>query len=145
MEMRLLTRESERDVFATRLADARAQHGASFRDVGHTHARNMIRLRAADLYALFETACDHAERMTAGVAIHDLETSRKAARSPTSRITRLDQYWNAATIGRCREAPGCMHGAVSRFRSFDATPAQSSSTWPLGVPITPGSTRRWVS
>ena len=34
MEMRLLTTEGERNVFAQRLADARARDGASFRDGG---------------------------------------------------------------------------------------------------------------
>jgi len=48
MEMRLLTTEGERHVFAQRLADARARHGASFRDIGRSQARNMVRLGAAD-------------------------------------------------------------------------------------------------
>jgi len=82
MEMRLLTTESERNVFARRLADARAQHGASFRDVGRTHAKNMVRLKAADLYALFETERDDAERMTAGVALHDLESFPQSCEEP---------------------------------------------------------------
>jgi hypothetical protein len=54
MEMRLLTTENERNVFARRLADARAGAGASFRDGGATQASNLVRLRSADFYALFE-------------------------------------------------------------------------------------------
>ena len=38
MEMRLLTTDGERNVFAQRLADARAGHGASYRDAGESHA-----------------------------------------------------------------------------------------------------------
>ncbi len=72
MEMRLLTTEGERHVFAQRLAEARSQHGASFRDVGRSQARNVVRLAAADLYGLFETERDDVENMTAGVALHDL-------------------------------------------------------------------------
>jgi hypothetical protein len=72
MEMRLLTTEGERHVFAQRLADARARHGASYRDAGRSQARNMVRLAAADIYGLFDTERDDAERMTAGVALHDL-------------------------------------------------------------------------
>jgi len=82
MEMRLLTTEDERRVFARRLADARARHGASFRDVGPTQAKNEIRLRAANVYGLFETEGDPAERMTAGVVLHDLETFPQSCQQP---------------------------------------------------------------
>lgn len=82
MELRLLTTEGERDLFARRLADARARHGASYRDAGANHAANMARLNAADIYALFETEHDTAERMTAGVALHDLETFPQSCREP---------------------------------------------------------------
>jgi len=82
MEMRLLTTEDERRVFARRLADARARHGATFQDVGPTQARNEIRLRAANSYALFETGHDPAERMTAGVVLHDLETFPQSCSEP---------------------------------------------------------------
>ena len=82
MEMRLLTTEGERNVFAQRLANARAGHGASFKDSADKHARNMVRLAAADLYGLFETQRDQTESMTAGVALHDLETYPQACRLP---------------------------------------------------------------
>ena len=82
MEMRLLTTESERNVFAQRLADARARHASSFRDVGRTSAANNIRLRAADIYALFEREDDQAERMTAGVVMHDCETFPQGCQQP---------------------------------------------------------------
>jgi hypothetical protein len=82
MEMRLLTTDGERRVFAQRLADARARHGATFRDAGPTQARNMVRLRSADIYGLFDTERDPAERMIAGVALHDLETFPQSCRQP---------------------------------------------------------------
>jgi hypothetical protein len=82
MEMRLLTTEGERSVFARRLADARARHGASYRDAGPTHARNMVRLKAADFFALFEMEHDAAESMTAGIVIHDLETFPQSCNRP---------------------------------------------------------------
>ena len=82
MELRLLTTESERHVFVQRLAVARAQSGATFRDGGDTQASNMVRLRCADIYALFESVGDPAERMTAGVALHDLETFPQSCRQP---------------------------------------------------------------
>lgn len=82
MEMRLLTTDGERRVFAQRLADARARHGASFRDGGPTQASNMLRLNASDIYALFETERDQAESMTAGVVLHDLETFPQSCQQP---------------------------------------------------------------
>jgi hypothetical protein len=82
MEMRLLTTESERNAFAQRLADARARYGATFRDEGRSRARNMVRLAAADIYGLFETERDHAERMTAGVALHDLAIYPQSCQQP---------------------------------------------------------------
>ena len=82
MEMRLLTTESERNVFARRLADARARAGASFRDCGLTQVSNLSRLRAADIYALFETEGDPAVRMIAGVALHDCETFPQSCKEP---------------------------------------------------------------
>ena len=82
MEMRLLTTEGERDVFAQRLAEARAVHGATFRDIGRSRAGNMVRLAAADLYGLFETEGDDAEKLTAGVALHDLAAYPQSCREP---------------------------------------------------------------
>jgi hypothetical protein len=82
MEMRLLKTDGERNAFAQRLADARAGHGASYRDAGESHARNMVRLAAADVYGLFETECDRAERMIAGVALHDLAAYPQSCAQP---------------------------------------------------------------
>ena len=82
MEMRLLNTEGERNVFAQRLAAARAGHGASYRDAGESHARNMVRLAAADIYGLFETECGRAERMIAGVALHDLAAYPQSCEEP---------------------------------------------------------------
>jgi hypothetical protein len=82
MEMRLLTTEGERNIFVQRLAYARARAGASFRDGGATHASNMVRLRSADIYALFEGEGDQSERMTSGVVLHDLEAFPQSCRQP---------------------------------------------------------------
>jgi hypothetical protein len=82
MEMRLLNTESERNVFAKRLADARAGHGASYRDAGDSHARNMVRCAATDVYGLFETECDDAGRMIAGVALHNLAAYPQSCEQP---------------------------------------------------------------
>jgi hypothetical protein len=82
MEMRLLTTEHERSVFAQCLADARARHGASYSDAGRTRASNNVRLSAADIYGLFDTDRGPAEAMVAGVAMHDLESFPQSCRQP---------------------------------------------------------------
>src|SRR6202158_1046966 len=82
MEMRLLTTEREREVFAQRLAEARAKHGACFRDVGPTQVHNRLRLDSSCLYALFAAECDSAQQMVAGVALHDLEAFPQSCHVP---------------------------------------------------------------
>jgi hypothetical protein len=100
MEMRLLTTEGERYVFARRLADARAQHGATFRDVGRTSEGNLHRLAAADIYALFESQYDPPERMIAGVAMHDLQTFPQSCHLPdlshyaASSVLECSDHWS---------------------------------------------------
>ena len=82
MEMRLLTTENERNDFRPSSRRRARRAGASFRDGGCTQSNNLVRLRSADLYGLFETDGDHAERMTAGVVMHDLETFPQSCESP---------------------------------------------------------------
>jgi hypothetical protein len=82
MEMRLLATEGERNAFALRLAEARARHGATFRDAPLTRAANTLRLEAADAYALFEREDDPPERMIAGVVLHDLESFPQSCHLP---------------------------------------------------------------
>jgi hypothetical protein len=82
MEMRLLTNQRERDIFAQRLAEARAKNGASFRDVGRTQVHNRVRLASSNLYALFEMEGDPAPRMVAGAAIHDLDAYPQSCHQP---------------------------------------------------------------
>ena len=82
MEMRLLTSEREREIFAQRLAEARAKNGACFRDVGPTQVHNRVRLAASNLYALFERDSDPPQQMAAGVALHDLEEFPQSCHAP---------------------------------------------------------------
>lgn len=82
MEMRLLATNRELEIFTDRLAEARAKHGASFKDVERTRAHNRTRLKASSIYALFETQSDPASAMIAGVALHDLEAFPQSCRKP---------------------------------------------------------------
>jgi hypothetical protein len=103
MEMRLLATEGERNIFALRLDEARARNGATFRDARHTRAGNMVRLAAADIYALFEREDDPPERMIAGVVLHDLETFPQSCHLPD-----LSRYAPRAVL-ECRD-----HWSLSR-------------------------------
>src|SRR6266852_6564073 len=82
MEMRLLSTECERAIFAQRLAEARAKNSASFKDVERTRLRNRVRLESSSLYALFEGESDPAPRMVAGAALHNLEAYPQSCHQP---------------------------------------------------------------
>ncbi len=118
MEMRLLTTENERNVFARRLADARARAGASFRDGGATQASNLVRLRSADFYALFENEGEDAEQMTAGVVLHDLEAFPQSCREPDSVAVRaavsIGMQRSLVAIARRRDARVARHRGPGR-------------------------------
>jgi hypothetical protein len=73
MELRQLTAENERRIFAKCLAEARATRGSGFKEsarsqLGRTH------LAFGNLYALYEGEADPPERMLAGFILHDLGT-----------------------------------------------------------------------
>jgi hypothetical protein len=72
MELRLLTGETERKIFADRVAQIRARHGNGFKERPRSRLAE-IHLSFGNLYALFENDGDPAERMIAGLMIHDLE------------------------------------------------------------------------
>jgi hypothetical protein len=82
MEMRLLTTEFECRSFAERVAEARARHGGIFREVSGLRFDNRARLSSASLYALFENESDPAERMIAGIAMHNLKIFPQSCSKP---------------------------------------------------------------
>ncbi len=82
MEMRLLTTRVERGIFAERVAEARARHGGLYKEVCGLRNDNRARLEAANLYAVFEHEEDPAERMIAGIAMHNLETFPQSCSKP---------------------------------------------------------------
>jgi hypothetical protein len=72
MELRLLTTEADRRIFAHRMEDARARRGvAHFRE---TRKSNMgkVHLDYGQLYALFENNNEPAEAMMSGFIMHDI-------------------------------------------------------------------------
>jgi hypothetical protein len=71
MELRQLTTEAERKMYACRMEEARAKLGAKFREtrrsaIGHVH------LNFGLLYGLFEHPEEPCERMMSGFIMHDL-------------------------------------------------------------------------
>lgn len=82
MELRLLTAETEREVFLTRLGEARAKHGCSFRENSQLQSINRRRLDCSRLYGLFQNENAPAEAMVAGMAMHDLRSFPQSCDQP---------------------------------------------------------------
>ena len=73
MELRQLTTEHDRQVFAKCLAEARATRGIGFRDTARSQL-GKAHLSLGGLYALFEATGEAADKMVAGFRMHDLAT-----------------------------------------------------------------------
>lgn len=82
MELRLLTSAIERDVFLTRLDQARAGHGNSFRANSQFESINQQRLDCSRLYGLFQSDAAPAAEMIAGIAMHDLRSFPQSCTAP---------------------------------------------------------------
>lgn len=81
MELRLLTTEHERKIFGERLAEARAKNGQRFKERPRSQLAQ-IHLAFGSLYGLFENDDDPAERMIAGIAMHDIEMFPQTCSKP---------------------------------------------------------------
>lgn len=82
MELRLLTTESERSIFLSRLDQARAKHGSSFRENNQFQSTNRQRLDCSRLYGLFQNETAPANAMIAGIAMHDLRSFPQSCDEP---------------------------------------------------------------
>jgi hypothetical protein len=81
MELRQLTSEDERRIFARCLTNARATRGAGFRDKA-TSRLTESHLAFGDLYALFEDDGEGLEKMMGGFALHNLATLPQSHPTP---------------------------------------------------------------
>jgi len=103
MELRLLTTETERGVFLTRLDKARAQHGSSFRENSQFQSINRRRLDSSRLYGLFQNESASAEAMVAGVAMHDLRSFPQSCDHPDlsylppETVAECSDHWSLST------------------------------------------------
>lgn len=103
MELRLLTSSTERDVFLTRLGQARATHGSSFRANSQFGSTNRRRLDYSRLYGLFQNHAAPAIEMIAGIALHDLRSFPQSCAEPDlshlapETVVECSDHWSLST------------------------------------------------
>ena len=101
MELRLLSTENERRIFAARTEQIRAKHGVGFKERPRSRLA-AIHLTYGNLYALFENDDEPAEKMIAGLVMHDLEmfpqTCPKPDLShlPPRSVLEVSELWSRA-------------------------------------------------
>src|ERR1700735_2546636 len=101
MELRLLSTETERKIFAARTEQIRAKHGIGVKERSRSR-RARIHLTYGNLYALFENDGDPAERMIAGLVMHDLEMFPQTcprpdlSHLPPRSVLEVSELWSCA-------------------------------------------------
>src|SRR5277367_5188027 len=137
MELRLLSTETERRIFAARTEQIRAKHGAGFKERPRSRLAR-IHLTFGNLYALFENDGDPAERMIAGLVMHDLEMFPQTCPQPDlshlapRSVLEISELWSCA-IGAgalARAGAAIMAGLLDAkailaylgVKPFDGTP-----------------------
>ncbi len=137
MELRLLTNENDRRIFAARTEQIRAKHGLGFKERSRSHL-GRIHLTFGNLYALFENDGDPAEKMIAGLVMHDLEMFPQTcprpdlSHLPPRSVLEVSELWSRAVgAGALARAGAAMLAglldarailAYLGVRPFDGTP-----------------------
>jgi hypothetical protein len=80
MEIRQLTTDHERRIFANRATEARATRGFGFRYIKLSHFEESLKFQT--VYGIFETAHALADDMVAGFAMHDLASLPQSFSKP---------------------------------------------------------------
>ena len=104
MELRLLSTDAERQIFARRLVEARATKGAGFSEtkrslIGEVH------LKYGRLYALCDEQSANPNEMIAGFAVHDLATFPQSypkpdlSHLPPESVLECGELWAIAAGG----------------------------------------------
>jgi hypothetical protein len=99
MELRQLTSENERRVFAKCLAEARATHGLGFKETARSQL-GRAHLAFGNLYALFENEGDPVDLMRAGFILHDLASFPQSypkpdvSRFPSHSVLEGGELWS---------------------------------------------------
>ncbi len=137
MELRLLSNETERRIFAARTEQIRAKHGVGFKERARSRLAR-IHLTFGNLYALFENDGDPAEKMIAGLVMHDLEMFPQTcprpdlSHLPPRSVLEVSELWSRA-IGAgalARAGAAILAGLLDArailaylgVRPFDGTP-----------------------
>ncbi len=81
MELRQLTTDHERQIFAECLSKARATAGYGFRETARSRL-GRAHLTFGNVYAIFENEGDPSERMAGGFIVHDLATLPQSFAQP---------------------------------------------------------------
>jgi hypothetical protein len=81
MELRQLITDHERQIFATRLAEARATRGIGFRELSSS-VLGKLHIQFGNLYAIFEEEGAPAETMVGGFITHNLATFPQSCPKP---------------------------------------------------------------
>ncbi|HJU09798.1 MAG TPA: hypothetical protein VJ728_02920 [Candidatus Binataceae bacterium] len=97
MEFRVLSTETERTIFVARLEQARSARGAIFRETSQAQLANRRRLDSSTLYGLFENDNASADKMIAGIAMHDLQSFPQSCSAPDL------SYLPAHTVIECSD------------------------------------------
>lgn len=116
MELRQLTSENERRIFAKCLTEARATRGLGFRETVRSQL-GTSHLAFGNLYALYEREDDPSERMLAGFITHDLATFPQSYPKPDltylppGSVLEGGELWSLSTgVGRIAR---CVAAAVA--------------------------------
>jgi hypothetical protein len=137
MELRLLTNENDRRIFSARTEQIRAKHGLGFKERSRSRLAR-IHLTFGNLYALFENDGDPAEKMIAGLVMHDLEMFPQTcprpdlSHLPPRSVLEVSELWSRA-IGAgalARAGAAILAGLLDArailaylgVRPFDGTP-----------------------
>jgi len=128
LELRLLSTERERQLFTARVEQIRARHGAGFKERPRSRLAG-IHLTFGNLYALFENNGDPAERMIAGLVMHDLEMFPQTCPSPIYHTYRQDPSSKLANFGHVLSAQVRSHEPPPRFWPVFWMPAPYLPIW----------------
>jgi len=122
MELRLLTGETERKIFADRVEQVRARHGNGFKERPRSRLAE-IHLSFGNLYALFENDGDPAEEMVAGLMMHDLEMFPQTcprpdlSHLPPRSVLEIGELWSRSMGAGAGPSTRIVSGFAARARS----------------------------
>jgi hypothetical protein len=112
MELRCLTTEEERRVYAQRMDEARAKHGIGFTETPRSQL-GRIHLAFAELYGLFEGPDEPLERMMSGFCMHDLASMPQSypkpdlTHYPPERVLECGELWSFSKGAGLLARRGC--------------------------------------